>query len=73
MDIEEPLMFKKEKRDIWDKIVIVLQPLGGLLTALTIALVSYFGSDYLNNKQNNDSRIRLYTELMKVVNRQRVL
>jgi hypothetical protein len=64
MDTEEPIEPKKEKRDTWDKIVIILQPLGGLLTALTIALVSYFGSSYLNNKQNNDSRIRLYTELM---------
>jgi hypothetical protein len=41
-----------------------MHPIGGLLTALTIALVSYYGSDYLNNKQNNDSKIRLYTELM---------
>jgi hypothetical protein len=64
MGTEEPLEPRKEKRDAWDKIVIILQPLGGLLTALTIALVSYFGSNYLNNKQNNDARIRLYTELM---------
>jgi hypothetical protein len=41
-----------------------MQPIGGLLTALTIALVSYFGSNYLNNRQNNESKIRLYTELM---------
>ena len=64
MDTEEPLVPKKGKRDFWDKIQIVMQPIGGLITALTIALVSYFGSDYLNNKQNNDSKIRLYTELM---------
>jgi hypothetical protein len=64
MDTEEPLEPKKEKRDLWDKIQIVLHPIGGLITALTIALVSYFGSDYLNKKQNNDSKIRLYTELM---------
>lgn len=63
MDIKEPVAPKKE-RDFWDKIEIVMQPLGGLITALTIALVSYFGSSYLNNKQNNDSKIRLYTELM---------
>src|SRR5665647_1141810 len=64
MDTEEPLVPKKEKRDTWDKIEIILHPIGGLITALTIALVSYFGSAYLNNKQNNDSKIRLYTELM---------
>jgi len=64
MDTEEPLVPKREKRDTWDKIEIILHPLGGLLTALTIALVSYFGSAYLNGRQNNDSKIRLYTELM---------
>jgi len=64
MDTEEPLVPPKGKRDLWDKIQIVMQPVGGLITALTIALVSYFGSSYLNTKQNNDSKIRLYTELM---------
>jgi hypothetical protein len=64
MDTEEPLVPKKEKRDSWDKIQIVMQPIGGLITALTIALVSYFGSAYLNNRQDNESKIRLYTELM---------
>lgn len=64
MDTEEPLAPKKEKRDKWDKMEIVMQPIGGLLTALTIALVSYFGSVYLNKKQNNESQNRLYTELM---------
>lgn len=63
MDTEKPVAPKKD-RDLWDKIEIVMQPLGGLITALTIALVSYFGSSYLNNKQNNESKIRLYTELM---------
>lgn len=64
MGTEEPLTPEKGKRDIWDKIQIILHPVGGLITALTIALVSYYGSSYLNNKQNNDSKIRLYTELM---------
>ncbi len=64
MDTEEPLVPKNEKRDLWDKIQIVMQPIGGLLTALTIALVSYYGSSYLNNKQNNEAKISLYTQLM---------
>lgn len=64
MDTEEPLTPKKEKRDKWDKMEIFMQPIGGLITALTIALVSYFGSVYLNKKQNNESQNRLYTELM---------
>ncbi|MCX6238776.1 MAG: hypothetical protein NTY07_14645 [Bacteroidia bacterium] len=57
-------MKKKEKRDLWDKIEIILRPIGGLITALTIALVSYYGSSYLNNKQNNEAKISLYTQLM---------
>lgn len=64
MDTEEPLKPKKEKRDKWDKIQILMNPVGGLITALTIALISYLGSVYLNNKQDNESKIRLYTELM---------
>jgi len=64
MDTKEPLIPQKEKRDFWDKLQIVMQPIGGLLTALTIALVSYFGSSYLNNKQNNEAKISLYTQLM---------
>jgi len=64
MDTKEPLVPKKEKRDLWDKIQIVMQPIGGLITALTIALVSYYGSSYLNNKQNNEAKISLYTQLM---------
>lgn len=64
MDTEKPVVPKKEKRDLWDKIQIVMQPIGGLITALTIALVSYYGSSYLNNKQNNEAKISLYTQLM---------
>lgn len=64
MDTEEPVGHNSGKRDLWDKIEIILKPIGGLIAALTVALFSYFGSDYLNKKQNNDSRIRLYTELM---------
>jgi hypothetical protein len=64
MDTEEPLAPKQDKRDRWDKLEIVMQPIGGLITALTIAVVSYFGSVYLNKKQNNESQNRLYTELM---------
>ena len=64
MDTEEPVGHNSGKRDKWDKIEIILKPIGGLIAALTVALLSYFGSDYLNKKQNNDSRIRLYTELM---------
>jgi hypothetical protein len=63
MGTEEPVTHKKE-RDKWDKINILMQPIGGLITAITIAIVSIIGSIYLNNKQNNESKNRLYTELL---------
>jgi len=52
------------KRDRWDKIAIILQPVGGLLTALAIALFGYFSSDYLNRRQAIETNTRLYSELM---------
>lgn len=64
METDEPLVPQTKKRDKWDKLNILMQPIGGLITAITITLVSYFGSVYLNNKQNNESKNRLYTELM---------
>ena len=53
-----------EEKDIWDKAEIILHPLGGLITAITIALVSYYASDYINTNQENEAKTRLYTELM---------
>ena len=55
---------KKQEKDFWDKINIILGPVGGVVTALSIALVSYFASDYLNKNQENEAKTRLYTELM---------
>ncbi len=53
-----------QKKDGWDKAGIILSPLAGLMTALTIAAVSYIASDYLNRNQENEAKTRLYTELM---------
>ena len=60
-NVEPP---KKKEKDFWDKLHIVLGPVGGLLTAISIALVSYIASDYLNANQENEAKTRLYTELM---------
>ena len=66
MGVEEDVKPKdnKQEKDFWDKINIILGPLGGVVTALSIALVSYFASDYLNKNQDNEAKTRLYTELM---------
>lgn len=51
-------------KDTWDKWDIVLRPVGGMFTALSVALVGILGSQYLASEQANDSNTRLYTELM---------
>ena len=43
----------ENKKDAWDKAGIILSPLAGLVTAVTIGLVSYFASDYLNKNQED--------------------
>jgi len=57
-------MAPETKRDFWDKLSIVLQPVGGLLTAVAITLLGYFSSDYLNRRQAVETNTRLYSELM---------
>ena len=52
-------MAKSEKRDVWSK----LEAAGGVLTAFSVALLGFFGSVYLNRKQESDTRARVYAEL----------
>lgn len=52
------------KRDFWDKLAIILQPVGGLLTALAIAALGYFSSATINRRQAIETNTRLYSELM---------
>jgi hypothetical protein len=53
-----------EVKDRWDKADVVLKPVGGLLTALAVALVGIFGSRYLNQRQADETNIRLYAQIM---------
>jgi hypothetical protein len=65
MGTEETVKPKPRKdRDAWDKANIILGPVATLMTAVTIAMVSYLASDYLNRNQENEAKTRLYTELM---------
>ena len=63
------------ERDAWDKAEIVLKPLGGLLTALAVAIVGFWTSSYLREResqegalrermQTSDTNARLYSELI---------
>jgi hypothetical protein len=66
---------QSKKRDIWEKIGLILQSSGGLLTALSVALIGLIGSNYLKDRelrenrirednQIRETRVRIYSELM---------
>lgn len=52
------------EKDFWDKIDIILKPVGGLFTALAVAALGYYGSALVERQQSMDARVRLYSELM---------
>ncbi len=54
----------KPTKDRWDKANILLRPLGGIFAAVSVALVGFIGSHFLEKRQINDMRLRLYTELI---------
>lgn len=51
-------------RDRWDKIDILLKPVGGLLTGIALAIVGYFTTDVLEKQQAAETNRRLYAEIM---------
>jgi len=64
-----------KKRNFWEKLSLVLQSGGGLLTAVTVAILGFIGSNYLKDReitetasrermQANETNVRIYTELM---------
>lgn len=59
--VEKP---EKKEKDFWDKVDVVLRPLNGLLTALTVALLGYYTSGILRQQETRDSNERVYTQLM---------
>lgn len=46
------------QRDGWDKAQIILQPVGGLLTALAVAILGFWTSSYLREREGRDSELR---------------
>jgi len=63
------------KRDFWDKLAVVLQPVGGLLTAIAVAVLGFWTSSYLRERegrenalrekmQTGETNARLYSELI---------
>jgi len=52
------------RKDGWEKAKVILEPVGGLLTAMAVAGLGYYGSRVLESRQALDSNSRLYSELM---------
>jgi hypothetical protein len=53
-----------KEKDVWDKAAIVLAPVGGLLTALAVAGLGFFGSQFLSDRQSEDTKARFVSELI---------
>ncbi len=52
------------EKDFWDKAAIVLQPVGGLLAALAVAGLGFFGSQFIERRQAEERRARFASELI---------
>jgi hypothetical protein len=57
-------MAESGRRDFWEKLGVLLHPVGGLMTALAVAVVGMRGSQVLDKRQSLDTNARLYSELM---------
>lgn len=55
---------ENQPKDLWDKVDIVLRPLNGLFTALAVALLGYYTSNILRQREMRETNERVYTELM---------
>jgi hypothetical protein len=53
-----------KQKDFWDKAAIVLQPVGGLLAALAVAGLGFFGSQFIERRQSEETRARFTSELI---------
>jgi hypothetical protein len=51
-------------RDNWDKADIIFRSVGAFATAAVVAVVGIFGSSFLAKRQEKETNLRLYTELM---------
>jgi len=55
---------EKPEKDWWDKAGVILQPIGGLLAALAMAGLGFFGSRFLEERQAEETRARFFSELI---------
>jgi len=58
------MSMETKEKDFWDKAAIVLQPVGGLLAALAVAGLGFFGSQFIERRQSEETRARFVSELI---------
>jgi hypothetical protein len=56
------------KRDFWEKVGMILHSSGGLLTAVTVAIISLIGSNYLKDREIKEAAYRQETQLRESKN-----
>src|SRR6476646_4576881 len=49
---------EKRSRDSWDKAEIILKPVGGLLTAVAVAVLGFWTSNYLRSREGREAALR---------------
>jgi len=52
------------QRDRWDKLDILLKPVGGIIAGIVVAFIGYLGSDYLQRKETLDTNSRVFAQIM---------
>ncbi len=57
------------KRDLWEKVGLILHSSGGLLTAVTVAIIGLIGSNYLKDREIKENRYREEAQLAESKNR----
>jgi hypothetical protein len=50
--------------DFWRKLEVLLTPLGGLVTAVVVAVLGFKASTFLDREQSRDANLRLYADLI---------
>jgi hypothetical protein len=60
---------RSKKRDFWEKVSLVMQSSGGLLTAITVAIIGLIGSSYLKDREIKESAFRQEEQMRESKNR----
>lgn len=60
---------RPKKRDIYERIGLVLQSSGGLLTAVTVAIIGLIGSSYLKDREIDENKYRQEQQWQESKNR----